>query len=224
MKVFIVIPTYNNANKIGGVISDLIDHNYRNIIVVDDGSRDATLSEIKKYPVIYLCHTINRGQGAALETGNEYARRQGADAVVHFDADGQMRAGDIEILLNPLKRENYQLVLGSRYLSSESNLPLIKRFIYLPIGRIVNFIFTGMWLTDAHCGLRALRSDALEKIQITQDRMAHATEILEKISTAKLKFKEVPVNIKYDHFGQGLGGINGAWQTVKDLVKARFLK
>jgi len=225
MNIFVVIPIYNNANKIGGVISDLISHGYNNIVVVDDGSSDNILLELARYPQVrVLQHIINRGQGAALQTGNSFALWQGADVIVHFDADGQMQARDIIKLIQPIIDNKCEVALGSRYLGDSAGLPWLKRYVYFPIGRLVNLMFTGLWLTDAHCGLRALSSSAAKQIDIRQDRMAHATEILEKISRSKLKFIEVPVDIRYDKFGQGLSGVNGAIQTVKDLVKAKFFK
>lgn len=226
MKVFIVIPTYNNTDKIGEVITDLINHGYgENIVVVDDGSCDNVMKVLRSFPQVKLLrHIINRGQGAALETGNKYALQAGAEVIVHFDADGQMQAGDIVKLIAPLQEKKYEVVLGSRYLGNLQAVPWLKRYIYFPVGRLVNLIFTGLWLTDAHCGFRALSREAARKIDIRQDRMAHATEILEKLSRLHLKYIEVPVNIKYHKFGQGLGGANGALRTVKDLFKAKFFK
>lgn len=108
MKVFIVIPTYNNTDKIGEVITDLINHGYgENIVVVDDGSCDNVMKVLRSFPQVKLLrHIINRGQGAALETGNKYALQAGAEVIVHFDADGQMQAGDIVKLIAPLQEKN----------------------------------------------------------------------------------------------------------------------
>ncbi len=224
MKIFVVIPAYNVATVITRVLRELSESGFDNVIVVDDGSSDNTYDTAKKSSAFVLKHFINRGQGAALQTGTTYALSLGADIIVHFDGDGQMQVVDIETLISPLASNQVDIVLGSRYLHRKTKIPFIKRYIYFPIGKMVNLFFTGLWLTDAHCGFRALNRHAAETIQIRQDRMAHASEILEEININSLRYKEVPVTIIYHKFGQGLLGINGALRTVADLIKAKLLK
>lgn len=224
MNIFVVIPSYNSEATLADVLADVQQNIQAQIVVVDDGSQDATAYVAQTAGVVVLRHEINLGQGAALQTGNEYALQHQADIIVHFDADGQMRGKDIPILVQPIQNKTTEVVLGSRYLSQKNNVPWLKQYIYFPIGRIVNMVFTGLWLSDAHCGFRALSAKAARLITIRQNRMAHATEILEKISQHAISFVEVPVVIKYTDFGQGLRGINGAVQTVKDLVKAKLLR
>lgn len=224
MKIFIIIPAFNEADKLGGVVSDLLANGYKNLVVVDDCSTDDTYQVARHYPIKVLRHVINRGQGAALGTGNAYALSQGAEILVHFDADGQMLAREIKKLLAPFAAGRADIVLGSRFMQANNKLPWLKRYVYFPIGKVVNLIFTGLWLTDAHCGFRALSRQAAQRLNIRQDRMAHASEILEKINIYKLKYQEVPVVINYENFGQGLMGVNGAIKTVRDLLKAKFFK
>jgi len=221
MKVFIVIAAYNVAERIITVIHDLQAAGFDNLIVVDDASVDNTYHLALAQGVIVLHHIMNRGQGAALQTGDAYALRHDADYIVHFDGDGQMQAKDIKNMLAPLEQGTVDITLGSRYLGLTSNIPALKRYFYFPVGRIINFLFTGLWLSDVHCGLRAMNRSTAEKIIITQDRMAHNSEILGKISTYHLSFKEIPVTIIYHQFGQGF--IGGA-RIVKDLLKAKLLK
>ncbi len=224
MKVFIVIAAFNVEEHIGSVIEQLRSAGFLNLVVVDDSSNDNTLAIVKKTGVTVLHHFINRGQGAALQTGNQFALAAGADFIIHFDGDGQMQTKDIPSMLEPLTTGSVDMVLGSRYLGLSSKIPFIKKYIYFPIGRLVNLVFTGLWLTDVHCGFRAMNRHAAESIVITQDRMAHGSEILEKINTKNLRLREVPVTILYHKFGQGLLGTNGAVRTVMDLVKAKLLK
>ena len=221
MKIFIVIASFNVEDYIGGVIKRLQFAGFNNLVVVDDNSSDNTRFIAKKLGAIVLHHIMNRGQGAALQTGDDYALRNGADYIIHFDGDGQMQAEDITNMLKPLKINQVDITLGSRYLGLSSNIPALKRYFYFPIGRIINFIFTGLWLSDVHCGFRAMNRHAAKSIIITQDRMAHNSEILGKISSKNLRFKEIPVKIIYHHFGQGLGG---GMKIVKDLIKAKLLK
>ena len=224
MNIFVVIPAFNVEDYIGNVIDKLRAVGFSNLIVVDDNSNDNTFTIAEQKGVTVLHHLINRGQGAALQTGNEFALQAGADYIVHFDGDGQMRAEDIKPMLKLLQNDEVDVVLGSRYLGKKSNIPILKKYFYFPIGRIINLIFTGLWLTDIHCGFRAMNRQAVQSIIIRQDRMAHASEILESVNTNKLRFKEIPVSITYHHFGSGLLGINGALNIVKDLIKAKLLK
>lgn len=219
---WIIIPAYNATNTIVQVVDDVRSAGYENICIIDDASGDDTYKKAKQTGVVVLQHVINRGQGAALQTGNEYALSRGAEVLVHVDADGQMQTADIPTLVTALKTGT-DVALGSRYLTAQtsSKSPVIKKYFIHPLGRVINFIFTGLWLTDAHCGFRALTADAARKITITQDRMAHNTEILELIREHKLTFQEVPVTILYHEFGQGFGG---GVRIVLDLLKQRVIK
>ncbi len=199
MGVYIVIPAYNEAGMIGTVIGDLKKAKYHNIVVVDDNSKDNTYKIAKKQKVHALRHVINRGQGAALRTGIEYALEQGADIIVTFDADGQHQTKDIEKMIKPVKEGKVDVTLGSRFLKQNQNVSLIRRS-YLKVGALVIFLMYGIKLTDSHNGLRAFSRKAAQKIKIQGDRMEHASEIPEKIHKYKLKFREIPVDIKYTDY------------------------
>ena len=204
--IFIIVPAYNEAKNIGRVISGLFSQGVQNIVVVDDGSSDSTAAEAQTAGAIVLKHEINRGQGAALQTGNEYALANGASAVVHFDADGQFNPADIAEALAVMKNRNVEVLLGSRFLDNRSQMPWTKKYIVLPVAKLVNSFLTGLKLTDAHNGFRILSRRALEKINISQDRMAHNSEIISLIKLHNLAFTEHPVQVKYFEYGQGVGG------------------
>lgn len=198
MKVFIVIAAFNEAKNIGGVIKSL--KKYKNIVVVDDCSTDNTYDVVKRNKIVVLRHSINRGQGAALQTGMDYALQKGADVIVHFDADGQHLATEIPKLIRPL-REGVDVVFGSRFLRRTSDVPFFKKII-LKAGIWFNFILYGVKMSDAHNGFRALTKKAVKKIRISEDRMEHASEIVELVHNANLKYKEVPVTILYNGVSQ----------------------
>ncbi|MFA5062110.1 MAG: glycosyltransferase family 2 protein [Patescibacteria group bacterium] len=219
--VFIVIPAYNEEKNIGRVISGLFNHGFKNIVVVDDGSADQTFQAATAAGVYALKHKINRGQGAALQTGDEFAISRGAEAVVHFDADGQFDPADISPALETMNKNNVDVIFGSRFLDGRSQMPWSKKYIIFPVARAINKIFTGVKLSDVHNGFRVLSRKALEKIKITQDRMAHNSEIVKQIKKAGLTFREFPVRVTYHGYGQGpAGGVKILW----DLFKARLLK
>lgn len=213
--VFIIIPAYNEEKHIGQVITGLFECGFKNVIVVDDASKDATIVKATQAGAFVLRHTINRGQGAALETGDEYARKSSAEVVVHFDGDGQFNPDDIKAALNILKEKNVDVVLGSRFLDNRTHMPWFKKRIVFPVGKIINYILTGVYLTDVHNGFRVLSRKALEKIHITQDRMAHASEIIALIKKHKLVFKEIPVEVTYHEYGQG---VRGGFRILKEWI------
>ncbi len=219
--VYIIVPAYNEAKNIGRVLRGLFEHGYVNVVVVDDGSTDNTAELAFAAGATVLRHVINRGQGAALQTGNEYAYQAGAAAVAHFDADGQFDPADIAGAIELLKTKQLDVVLGSRFLDSRSSIPWFKRYILLPVSRWINYVFTGLKLTDAHNGFRAFSGLALRKIAITHDRMAHNSEIVAKIKANNLRFEEYPVAVAYFERGQGIGE---GFRIIRDLLFDSVLK
>jgi len=206
LSVWVIIPAYNESQVIGEVLRQLLECNQSyNILVVDDGSSDDTVAVASSLPVCVLVHPINLGQGAALVTGFEYALQQKADVVVTFDADGQMCPQDIRVLVEGLGDGETDVVLGSRFLAlSPEDMPPIKKMV-LKLATVFTRIVTGLKITDTHNGMRAFKSEALRKIHLTQNQMAHSSEILSEIARNKLNYKEVPVTIRYTSYSKGKG-------------------
>lgn len=219
MKVFCVIPALNEEVALGKVLAEvrpLVDV----LVVVDDGSSDATAEVAAKAGAVVLSHPTNRGQGAALETGNEYARRHGADVVVHFDADGQFAASEIKDVIAPIVEGRADAVFGSRFSEKRNDVPLFKRVVIMPLARLVNRLFFGLEMRDPQSGFRALNRKALESVVIEQSGMAHCSEILHKTSKSGMRIQEVPISVFYPDFGQNLwGGV----RIVKDTIIGRLI-
>ncbi len=194
-RVFIVIPAYNEANRLPAVLEGLLPE-YDNIVVVDDGSYDGTAEVAGCYPVHVLRHRINRGQGAALQTGISYCLEQGAEAIVTFDADNQHQPGDLPRMLDPVLGGECDITLGSRFLEGTSNVPPGRR-VLLQAARLITWATSGLFLSDSHNGLRVLSRKAAQTIVLRQDRMAHASEIYDQIAAAGLSYREIPVTIRY---------------------------
>lgn len=219
--VFIVIPAYNEAERIADVVRSLRALAFEHVVVIDDGSDDDTRRLAREAGATVLEHALNRGQGAALETGTQYARRQGADVVVHFDGDGQFNPHDIAPAIAALGAGTHDVVLGSRFLDDRSrDMPRLKRNVLLPLGRIINRLLTGVTLTDAHNGFRVLGTRALEEISIVHDGMAHNSDIIAQIRRKKLRFIEHPVEVRYYEFGQG---VSGGLKIVRDWCLGWFI-
>jgi polyprenyl-phospho-N-acetylgalactosaminyl synthase len=214
-----VVPAYNEEKRIGSVVQSLFGQVDR-VVVVDDNSTDNTFAVAKSAGAIVLRHKINRGQGAALQTGHDYSLENNAEHVLHFDGDGQFCVEDISPALEKLKETEADVLFGSRYLDNRTKIPWFKKHILFPVARIFNKI-VGVKLSDIHNGFRILSRRALENIKIEQDRMAHATEIPAKVKKLGLKYVEFPVQVVYHEYGQGLS--NGL-QVVKDLIFGKFLK
>ena len=204
-RVFLVIPTYNEGRVLASTIRGLLPCGY-SIVVVDDGSSDGTAAILKELPVHYLRHPVNLGQGAALQTGMDYALAQGAEYIVHFDADGQHPAERIPSLLAPIRRGECDVAVGSRFLDPENvNLIPRGRRILLRGAVVISGILTRLWLSDAHNGFRALSRAAAQKIRLHENGFAHATEFLDEVRRAKLRLREVPVAIRYTDYSQAKG-------------------
>lgn len=205
--IWVVIAAYNEEKVVGATVKN-VKGSYQSVVVVSDGSRDKTAEEAVAAGAAVLRHPINLGQGAALQTGIDYALSRGAEFIVTFDADGQHRVADIGALLSKLKSENADIAFGSRFLGEAVGITPRRRLV-LKLGVLFNFIFTGLMMTDAHNGLRAMTADAARKIRIRQNGMAHASEFVEQVARLKLRWIEVPIVVIYTDYsaakGQRLG-------------------
>ncbi|CAN5889772.1 glycosyltransferase family 2 protein [soil metagenome] len=215
---FVVIAAFNEGKVVRGVVEGVVAAGYPTV-VVDDGSCDDTAAAAGRVPgVTVVRHAINRGQGAALQTGIDYAVRRGARTIVTFDADGQHSVEDIPTLVDALA--DADMALGSRFLGKDAEGASRGRKALLRTATVVSNSMSGLSLTDAHCGLRAFRASVADRIRITQDRMAHASELLRLIQRAKLRVVEVPVTIRYTDHSRAKG--QGALQAVRILFDYFF--
>jgi glycosyltransferase involved in cell wall biosynthesis len=201
--IWIVIAAFNEAAVLSPIVSDLLLRSYR-VVVVDDGSCDATGQIAFSAGATVVTHPVNLGQGAALQTGINFALQQGADYVVTFDADGQHRSSDITQLIDALVDHDASYALGSRFLGSSRGMPLGRRLL-LQAAIWLTRGMTGLRLTDTHNGLRAMTREGASRISLRQNRMAHASERLEQIAASGLHHVEVPVTIDYTRYSLAKG-------------------
>ena len=213
--VAFIIPVYNEGSVIASVIQKVLAVS-PHVVCIDDGSTDNTAAEILGTKAMYLKHPINMGQGAALQTGIEFARTlKNVDFFVTFDADGQHRLEDVETMLQTIKKEKVDMVLGSRFLGEAINMPKLKKVI-LKAAIAFSNTTSGIKLTDTHNGLRLFNRHVAETMQITMPDMAHASEILEIIKKNKYSYTEIPVTIEYTDYSKGKG------QSVINAVNIAF--
>jgi glycosyltransferase involved in cell wall biosynthesis len=211
MRVFVVVPAYNEARAMPAVLSELEPH-CENIVIVDDGSSDGTSRAAQGFGATILRHVINRGQGAALQTGIEYSLAQGANVIITFDADGQHDAADIRRLAEPIIRRECDVTLGSRFLGRAERLPLQRKLI-LKAGIIFTYLLSGLRLSDVHNGLRGFSRRAAADLKIPMDRMAHASWILDRVKAGGWHYREVGVTVRYSQYSRDKG--QSSWNSVR---------
>jgi len=221
----VVVPAFNEAREIRRVLAELTHAGY-DVVLVDDGSQDDTAACAAEYPITLLRHLMNLGQGAALQTGIAWAvRTAGIRFVVTFDGDGQHAVDDIPRLVAPLRAGTHDVVLGSRFLDGGQAAGIGRsRRLLLRLATAFTRLTTGLRLTDTHNGLRALTVEAAGAIRITQDRMAHASEILAQIAALGLRYCEVPIRIEYTPYstsrGQSaLNSVNILWDILREKMR-----
>lgn len=223
--VFVVVPAYNECRVIRATMQPLIEMGY-SVVVVDDASTDETTAVLRGLDLYILRHRINRGAGAATQTGMSFALARGASYIVHFDADGQHRSQDIPVLLAPLFAGRADVVLGSRFLrtADRAAVPRARRLL-LRGGVVFNGLLTGLWLTDAHNGLRAFTAQAAAQIDIRENGFAHGSEILQQIKRARLRCIEQPTMVSYTAYSmaKGQSPLN-AIKIVFDLLLRRLFR
>ena len=202
---WIVIAAYNEQPRLGDTLARLLATGYANVVVVDDGSRDDTVAVALRHPVWVLRHLLNLGQGAALQTGIAFALKQHADYIVTFDADGQHDPTEIDRVLAPVASGIADVALGSRFLGATVDMPFARKLV----------LKGGIVFTRA----------AAEKVRISQNRMAHASEILDRIREHRLRYVEVPVTIRYsaDTMAKGQSSWN-AVRIVFDFLLGRAIR
>lgn len=201
--VWVVVPAYNEEVPIRQVVSGL-RRSYPNVIVIDDCSTDSTAVRAQAAGATVARHPINLGQGASLQTGIELALRKGADYIVTFDADLQHSPNDIAPLLTALRTSKADFALGSRFLGNAVSIGLSRKLL-LKAAVLFTRLTTGLELTDAHNGLRAMTRQGAGALRIRQNRMAHASEILQHIARAGLPYVEVPMTVEYTPYSVAKG-------------------
>jgi glycosyltransferase involved in cell wall biosynthesis len=207
------------------VLTRLLPYSYH-VVVVDDGSSDDTSRLSLEYPVTLLRHAINLGQGAALQTGITYALQfPDAKYIVTFDADGQHNVEDIPRLLEFLLTGEYDIVLGSRFLKGGKAVDIrAGKYFILRLAFIFTRLTTRLRITDTHNGIRAITAQTAARIRITQNNMAHASEILSQVASLKLRYCEVPVTVTYTSYSRAKGqslaeSINILWDIVRGSLR-----
>jgi len=220
----LLVPAYNEGAVIGEVIARARAV-FRWVVCVDDGSRDQTSLSARDAGATVLRHAVNLGQGAALQTAIQYAQLLPVTWFCTFDADGQHRLDDVVAMRETISRSDVDIVLGSRFLGTTSNMPAAKRWMLKAAVRFTD-LTSGVKLTDAHNGLRMFNRHVAQTLNLQEPGFAHASEIIEKIKANGYRYMEVPVTIEYSDYSMAKGqsmlnAVNIATDTLTSKVLHR---
>lgn len=218
-RTWVVIPMYNEGSVIQDVIAD-VKRTFPFVVCVDDGSSDDTVVRARAAGAHVVQHPINLGQGASLQTGFDFAMLDPKMTdVVTFDADGQHQVDDAFGMVEKLRGENLDVVIGSRFLDDRTQMTRLKRGT-LRLAAFYTRVTTGMELTDAHNGLRVLSRGLLEQVRLQQNRMAHASELVDQIGATKASWAEYPTHIVYTEYSKAKG--QSVLNSINILVELLF--
>lgn len=222
--VWIVVPAFNEASVIGDVIAD-VRSVFGNVVCVDDGSRDDTGDSALRAGAHVVRHPVNLGQGAAIQTGVEYARsRPGAAVFATFDADGQHRVKDVVRMIDRLTAEDLDIVIGTRFADhAPEQMPALRRVLFPLIAKL-SPASRKLGLTDAHNGLRVFDRAVADGLNLTMNGMAHASEFVALIAENGWRVAEEPVEILYTDYSKSKGQplVNGVNIIFDGLLRGRM--
>ena len=222
--VWIVVPAFNEASVIAEVIAD-VRSVFRHVVCVDDGSSDDTSDRAFSAGAHVVRHPVNLGQGAAIQTGVEYARsRPGAAVFATFDADGQHRVKDVVRMIDRLTSEDLDIIVGTRFGDRvPEGMPKLRRLLF-PIIAKVSPASRKLGLTDAHNGLRVFDKTVADGLNLTMSGMSHASEFVALIVENGWRVAEQPVEILYTEYSMSKGQplVNGVNIIVDGLLRGRM--
>ncbi len=224
-RIFIVLPSYNEGERVMRVVKEIADAGYQNIVVIDDGSDDGSVSAISGSGIVVLTHPVNRGAGAATETGLQYCREfADFDAVVTIDADTQHDPGDIDQLLAAHFAQRADVSVGNRFMNKENMIPGAVRF-FNRIANLTTAILSGSTVSDSQSGFKVLSKRAVDLIRFEHDNYEYCSELFVKAGRHRLKIIDVPVRVYYPEEIRGKGqNLFRGIRTFFNLVYSSLFK
>lgn len=218
-RTWVAIPMYNESTMIGAVVGDVL-REFSHVVCIDDGSSDDSTEAARAAGAHVVRHPVNLGQGASLQTAFDFALLDPLmTEVLTFDADGQHQVEDAVGMVAKLRSEHLDIVVGSRFLDDRTTLATLRRAV-LRTAAFYTRVSTGMALTDAHNGLRVLDRSLVTKIHLSQNRMAHASELIEQVGRLKASWSEYPTHIVYSDYSRSKG--QSLLNSINILVELLF--
>lgn len=222
MKVVAIIPAYNEATRVGNVVTDALQY-VDAVIVVDDGSADNTAKVAQDAGAIVATHIENCGAGAATMTGIDAARDLGAECIVTLDADEQHSSDDIPALLKPIIDGTADIAFANRF-GQRNRIPFIRR-LFNGVGNIITFAATGKWVSDSQCGFKAFGPQAVSQVDLRMSGYEFCTEIVRETAQHRWRVAEIPAKVVYSEYtlAKGQSFANGIRTALKILLRS-FLR
>ena len=212
--ILVLLPAYNEATHLRTICEEIKALHFPNICIVNDGSTDETCQIAFDSSIVVLHHILNRGVGAATDTGLKYAKHKKYKAVITIDADGQHKASDIEVLFEKYQTTQADLIIGNRFLLTCNQIPYTRKLY-----NIIANVFTGMYaekfISDTQSGIKLFGEKAIHTIQIDTDGYEFCSEIIIKASQLNLHIEEVPVHVYYTNYSMAKG--QGLWMGFKTV-------
>jgi len=192
----VIIPAYNEEKNISGLVQKVVSRGFP-ILVVDDGSKDATVAWAKEAGAEVLVTSVNRGKGAALRRGFNWFLKKNYAAAIMMDSDGQHDPEELDLFLEALRQDSAQLVVGNR-LHDPQGMPWLRRATNRLMSWIISSV-TGQNVPDSQCGYRAMGREVLQKIQLKTAHFEIESEILLETARAGFKIASIPVRCVYQN-------------------------
>ena len=222
-QIWIVIPAYNEGPVIAEVVSKVIKSGFPNVLVVNDGSKDDTAQQASGAGAKVLSHPINRGAGAAAQTGLTYARRKGWRSIIQIDADGQHHPEDIHRLVQMHAQTDADIILGSRFLDPSPGIPP-TRILYNRISNVLTNTFCRRNYSDTQTGFRMINHRAIRNLRLRLDGFGYCSEMIVQAEEKGLKIAEAPIQVTYTDYSLNKGQdlVMGITTAVDLLWKLLF--
>jgi len=222
--ILIILPAYNEAQVIENVLLDIKKQGYVNICLVDDGSVDNTGEIAQQQGVEILTHPINRGAGAAIQTGITFAKKKGYEFAILIDSDGQHLPEDIENLFKKMQESDADIVIGNRFFGSVNTVPKI-RITYNKIANIITNFFCKNNYADTQSGFRLLNRNAIEKINLKNRDFGFCSEMIIEAEKLNLRIEETPIRVLYTEYSMNKGqNLREGVRTARSILWRVFFE
>ena len=220
--LLIILPAFNEGAVIRKVLFNIRKIGFQNICVVDDGSSDHTAQKARNAGVEVISHPINRGAGAAVQTGIAYAKNNGYDYAILMDSDGQHLPEDIHRLYSKMETSKADIVVGNRFSFTENNVPT-HRVAYNQIANIFTNLFCKKRYADTQSGFRLLNRRAIESLQLKNKGFGFCSEMLIFSDQSNLRVEETPIQVLYTNYSMNKGqNLREGIRTAKSILWSVF--
>lgn len=222
--ILIILPAFNEGEVLGNVLSAVKNTGYSNICLIDDGSSDNTAEIGREFGVTILTHPINRGAGAAIQTGISYAKKKGYQFAILMDSDGQHLPEDIDNLYKRMEKTNADIVIGNRFFITENSVPK-RRVTYNKIANVFTNFFCENNYSDTQSGFRLLNRKAIESLNLKNRGFGFCSEMLFVGEKLDLKIEQTPIRVLYTEYSMNKGqNLREGVRTARSILWRVFIE